>query len=74
MTYTNALKRVEKGKRIWRKTWNEWFFVSKEDGNLFMNDPCNGMPHIVRQWKYTPSEADLVATDWRVAGKVRKVR
>lgn len=74
MTYTNALKRVEKGKRIWRKTWNEWYYVTSDGGELTMHDPLNGAPEMTRQWKYIPSEADLVAKDWRVAGKVRKWR
>ena len=71
MTYTEA---IATGKDIWRTDWGYWFFVSHNDGQLVMNDPCNGMPHILRQWEYTPSDNDLVATDWEVVGNRRKVR
>ena len=80
MNYTEAIDAAKQGNRLSRKGWGYfgWYHVTYYTNGteefLTMNDPCNGMPTVVRQWEYEPTKADLDATDWEVIEEIRKWR
>lgn len=77
MTYAEALVVMEHGKKVSRASWGSlygWYYVTKEDKGLVMNDPINGMPALVNCWEFTPSVNDLEAHDWEIVNKIREWR
>lgn len=77
MNYTEAIEAAKQEKKLSRKGWGHlfgWYYVTAYEDFLIMNDPCNGMPTVVRQWEYEPTKADLDATDWEVIEEIRKWR
>ena len=80
MNYTDAMAAAKEGKKLSRRGWGYfgWYHVTYYTNGteefFSMNDPCNGMPTVVRQWKYEPTKADLDATDWEVIEEIRKWR
>lgn len=76
MNYTEAIEAAKQGKKLSRRGWGYfgWYHVTVHEDSLTMNDPCNGMPTVVRQWEYEPTKADIDATDWEVIEVIRKWR
>ena len=77
MNYTEAIEAAKQGNKLSRKGWGHlfgWYHVTAYEDSLTMNDPCNGVPTIIRQWEYEPSKEDTRARDWEVIEVIRKWR
>lgn len=76
MNYTEAIESAKQGKKLSRRGWGYfgWYHVTAYNDHITMNDPCNGMPSIIRQWEYEPTKADIDAIDWEEIEVIRKWR
>lgn len=74
MTYKQAVKEAKAGKKVARKEWGQWHFVTFENGYLIMNDPMNGQPNLLRQWMFEPTEDDTKKRDWEILEAIRQWR
>lgn len=65
MTYKQAMKALDEGKRV-RRGADRWFFLTKDpNGTIYVNDPIMGSV-MYRRWVFKPSDADKRKRDWEV--------
>ena len=61
--FSIALSKVKNGKRIRRQGWPVWLILS-QGNKLYLMDTENGTSAL-----WTPTQNDILATDWVVEGE-----